>query len=88
MQLTRRETVTLELGRHPGFFMWLNEEFPEEEGIEFDDIDIEYQALEDVVEDALHNSEEVFGIDENGENKPLVLFPDRKPPVTRPTFPF
>lgn len=88
MNLTREETARIELGRTPGYFEVLNIDFPEENGTEFDVVDTKYQAIEDDIETAIHNSEEVTGIDAEGEPKPIVLFPDRKPPVTRPTFPF
>lgn len=89
LNLTREETARLILGRTPGYFEVLNLDFPEhsECGDKFDFIDDQYQAIETRVETAINGNDEVWGIDETGEAIPIIAFPDKKPPVTRPTFP-
>jgi hypothetical protein len=85
MQLTRQQTALVEQGRNLDFWRLLNHYLPENsEGEDiYLEIDAEYQALESQIDE-----EEVMGTDANGESYILQPFPDRKPPITKPTFPF
>lgn len=86
MNLNRKDTVKVELGRTPGFFETLNDMAPANSECAhiFTDFDEEYQPLEDGIETA----GEATGIDENNEEYTIVPYTNRKPPVTRPTWPF
>lgn len=85
MNLTRKQTVLIEQGRNLDFWRLLNDFFPAEGecGDMYDEIDSEYQELEDIVE-----SETVYGLNENNETYTVVPYTNRKPPVSRPTWPF
>lgn len=86
MNLTREQTVRVELGRNLDFWRLLNMLAPAETECEetFEDADIIYQALEDAIETA----GEATGINENNEEYTIIPYTNRKPPVTRPTWPF
>lgn len=87
MNLTRQQTALIEQGRSLEFWKLMNHYLPEEDtecGDMYGNIDSEYQYLEDLID----SEPTVTGINENGESYTLTPFPNRKPPVTRPQFPF
>lgn len=84
--MTRQQTVLVELGRNLDFWCTLNHYLPDQSQCEdvYLEIDSEYQALEDDIDE----NEGLPGVDENNEVYTVLPYTNRKPPITRPTFPF
>lgn len=88
LNLTREETAKLEYGRNLATWPVMNHYFPEYSPHEecYTIPEEEYQDIEDNVEAAINNNDEVWGINENNETYTVVIYTNRKPKGTRPPF--
>lgn len=87
LNLTRSQTAFIEQYRNLDAWRVLSDLLPENNECADElylSIDDRYQELEDDIDTA----GEATGINENNEEYTIIPYTNRKPPITRPTWPF